>query len=135
MSTDIWIHLEHRSRKTDKYVYDFEVDGSRIYALFGALAGARGDLNPPYPPRGLPDDITPETFNGYESFGDDAHTSSWLSTKEFRKCLDLTIDAYAKEHGQKSVMSWLKTYEWIYEYMKYSEDVGEPSRIVFWFDN
>ena len=45
MGTDIWIHIEHRSRKTNKFIYDFEANGSRDYTLFGALAGARGSLN------------------------------------------------------------------------------------------
>ena len=133
MATDIWIHIEHKSRKTNKYVYDFEADGERIYALFGVLAGTRGSCEPIYEPRGLPDDITPKTLKIYKEFGVDAHTPSWLTTKELRECLDQTIKEY--ENGEEEIISWLKPYENIYEYMKQSEDEGEPSRIVFWFDN
>ena len=135
MATDIWIHIEHRSRKRGKYVYDFEPDRDRVYSLFGALAGTRGELEPLYEPRGLPEDITPETLAEYNLFEADAHTPSWLTTKELRECLDLTIKDYSDKYGENEVKSWLKSYEWIYEYMKYSEDEGEPSRIVFWFDN
>ncbi|MBR5698605.1 MAG: hypothetical protein IKX44_08330 [Prevotella sp.] len=135
MATDIWIHIEHKSRKSGKYVYDFEADGDRIYSLFGALAGTRGKLEPMFDPRGLPDDVTPETLEEYNLFEEDAHTPSWLTTNELRECLDQTIKEYSDEYGEKEVKSWLKNYEKIYEYMKYSEDEGEPSRIVFWFDN
>ena len=134
MATDIHIHLEHKSRKTNKYVYDFETDVDRIYALFGALAGVRGPFCL-YKQRGLPKDISPEVLAEYQSWGDDAHTPSWLTINEFRKCLDLTIMRLSEEYDVKVVKSWLKSYEGIYEYMKYSEEEGEQSRIVFWFDN
>lgn len=134
MATDIHMHLEHKSRKTNKYVYDFEADGNRIYALFGALARVRGPFYL-YNQRGLPKDISPEVLAEYQSWGEDAHTPSWLTTNEFRKCLDLTIMKLSEEYDVKEVKSWLKSYEWIYEYMKYCEDEGEQSRIVFWFDN
>lgn len=130
MATDIHIHLEHKSRKTNKYVYDYEADGDRIYALFGALSGLRGTFYL-FNPRGLPKDISPEVLAEYKLWGGDAHTPSWLTTKEFRKCLDFTINELSKEYEMKEVKSWLKNYKRIYEYMKYSEDEGEPCRIVF----
>lgn len=133
MATDIWIHVEHRSR--NKYVYDFEADGERIYALFGALAGTRGTIDPIYDPRGLPDDVSPEVLEEYRLFEGDAHTPSWLTTIEFRKCLDLTIKVLSKKEDENNVKTWFQPYEKIYEYMKYCESEGESSRIVFWFDN
>ena len=135
MAKDIWIHIEHRSRKKNKYVYDFEADGERIYALFGALAGARGAIAPLYEPRGLPNDVSPEVLEEYRLFEGDAHTPSWLNTEEFRRCLDLTITVLSKEEDEENVKTWLQAYEKIYEYMKYCDDEGEPSRMVFWFDN
>ena len=133
MATDIWIHVEHRSR--NKYVYDFEADGERIYALFGALAGTRGTIDPIYDPRGLPDYVSPEVLEEYRLFEGDAHTPSWLTTIEFRKCLDLTIKVLSKKEDENNVKTWFQPYEKIYEYMKYCESEGESSRIVFWFDN
>lgn len=135
MATDIWIHLEHRSRKKNKYVYDFKADGERIYALFGALVGTRGTIDPIYDSRGLPDDVSPEVLEEYRLFEGDAHTPSWLTAIEFRECLDLTIKVLSKKEDENNVKTWLRPYEKIYEYMKYSDDEGEPSRIVFWFDN
>ena len=131
MGTDIWIHIEHRSRKTNKYVYDFEADGNRDYTLFGALAGARGPLDPIYEPRGIPEDSSPEVIKDYLSW-EEAHTFSWLTTKELRECLDLTIKNYSNMELAKSN---LESYERIYEYMKRQEDEGKPCRIVFWFDD
>ncbi|MBR6716666.1 MAG: hypothetical protein IKI83_09520 [Prevotella sp.] len=135
MATDIWIHIEHRSRKSGKFVYDFKPDSARVYALFGALAGTRGSLNPIYDPRGLPIDASPEVIEEHDLFEEDAHTESWLTTGEFRECLDLMIKELSNNYDLKEIKTWLKSYEWIYEYMKSSEDEGEPSRIVFWFDN
>ncbi len=135
MATDIWIHIEHRSKHTNKYVYDFEGDGERVYPLFGTLAGTRGSCEPIYDPRGLPEDISPEALKEYQSWEEDAHTPSWLTTVELRKCLDMTIKEYSKEYDVEDVKLWLKSYEKIYEYMKHKEDEGEESRIVFWFDN
>ena len=135
MATDIHIHLEHKSRKTNNYVYDFETKNERIYSLFGALAGTRGSCVPIYEPRGLPDDISSKALKEYQSWGKDAHTPSWLTTKELRECLDLTINELSKEDDVEEIKSWLKSYEEIYECMKHREDEGEPSRIVFWFDN
>ena len=135
MATDIHIYLEHKSKKSNRFVYDFEAENSRVYILFGALAGTRGSCDPVYEPRGLPVDVSPEVMNEYDFWEADAHTPSWLTTWELRECLDLTIREYSKEYGIESVKSWLKSYEKIYEYMEYSEEEGEPSRIVFWFDN
>ena len=134
MGTDIHIFIEHRSRKKKKYVYDFEAEGDRIYSLFGVLAGIRGDCDALFEPRGLPKDASPETLMEFEDWGD-GHTSSWLSTEEFGRCLNHYIKQWSDVYGEEGSQSWLGSFADIYEYMRYSEDEGEPSRIVFWFDN
>ena len=135
MGTDIHIHIEHKSRKKKKYVYDFEAYGERIYSLFGVLAGTRGDYEALYDPRGLPMDVSPEITEEYRTLG--GHTPSWLTTEEFGKCLDSYFEDCTKGAGNSEdyVRDWMSSYYKIYEYMKYSEEEGEPSRIVFWFDN
>jgi hypothetical protein len=137
MGTDIHVYIEHKSRKNNKYVFDFEADTNRAYSLFGVLAGARGDLDPIYIPRGIPKDVSPETLKEYEDFGADAHTASWLSTEEYRKCLDFhfRILSERKELSIEHIREWVEQYEKIYDYMEYSENEGEPSRIVLWLDN
>ena len=136
MGTDIWIHIEYKSRKQKKYIHaDFEAEGTRIYSLFGALAGARGSIDPIYEPRGLPDDISYETWKAYREGG--FHTASWLTSQELRECLDLVISVYTNKYGisLENAKDRLKSYELIFKYLKDSDDEGEPSRMIFWFDN
>jgi len=139
MATDIWIHIEYQSRKK-KYRYihaNVELNKARVYSLFGAIAGVRqvGYIDPIYEPRGLPDDITEETWKEYKDGG--FHTASWLTSKELRECMDLVVKQYTTKYGfsEETVRKWLEPYEFIYKYMKNSDDEGEPSRMIFWFDN
>ena len=134
MATDLWIHVEYKSRKTGRWTYAYEADGDRNYNLFSVLAGTRGECLPLYDPRGLPDDISDKAKKKYEDWGTDAHTPSWLTTQELEECLSTTIkrteDSYRSE-----MKKWLKPYYEIYEKMNTIELQGEPCRIVFWFDN
>lgn len=134
MGTDIWINIEYRSRKTKNYKYAREFYGKRLYSVFGILAGARTDIEPIYPPRGLPNDVTRLTYRKYLNGEEDFHTASWLTSFEFRECLD-SVDEVIKNEEPDTKKDWLRGYEKIYRYMKCYDDVGEPSRIVFWFDN
>lgn len=38
MATDIWIHIEYKSRKNGRWTYAYEADGERHYGVFGVLA-------------------------------------------------------------------------------------------------
>ncbi len=135
MGTDIWIHIEYRSRKTKNYKYAREFYGDRLYGVFGILAGERSEIEPIYPPRGLPNDITRLTYKKYKDDEPDFHTASWLTSSELRECLDAVDEIIKNEKRDNYNKDWLKCYEKIYRYMKYYDDVGEPSRMVFWFDN
>lgn len=138
MATDIWIHIEYKSRKNKKYKYAGEFDGDRLYGVFGILAGARSAIEPLYPPRGLPGDVCESIYRAYKDFQSDAHTPSYLYTDELRECLD-TVDEVIHEYYAKEDTiydpDWLKTYEYIYSYMRTCDEEGEPARMVFWFDN
>ena len=134
MATDIWIHVEYKSRKTGKWTYAYEVDGDRNYNLFSVLAGTRGDCLPLYNPRGLPSDISDMAKKEYEDWGADAHTPSWLTTQEFKECLSTTIKR-SEDSYREEMKKWLKPYYGIYKKMNTIESKGEPCRIVFWFDN
>ena len=138
MATDIWIHIEYKSRKNKKYKYAGEFDGERLYSVFGILAGVRSDIKSIYPPRGLPDDASDELLCAYKNRFPDCHTPSYLYTSEFRECLDIVdelIHKYDEKEGTTYNPNWLKSYEFIYEYMQTSDKEGEPARMVFWFDN
>ncbi len=139
MGTDIAIHIEYLRHKRGKKPYwvhpGEEIIGDRLYYVFGILAGVRCNTEPLYHPRGMPGNATLKTYNDYKSFGEGLYATSWLTTQEFRECLE-TIDKIAKEEdGECYNENWLKNYWEIYNYMKDSEDAGEPARIVFWFDN
>ncbi len=131
MATDIWIHIEFKSRKTGKWTYAYEADGERYYEMFGVLAGTRGDSDALYEPRGLPNDASPETLKEYKDFGEDAHTPCWLTTQELKECMD----QLEKKFNPMVVNIEQNPYYKIYEIMKYMEDQGEPCRMIFWFDN
>ena len=134
MATDIWIHVEYKSRKTGKWTYAYEVDGDRNYNLFSILAGTRGECLPLYDPRGLPSDISDKAKKEYEDWGADAHTPSWLTTQEFKECISTTIKR-SEDSYRDEMKKWLEPYYGIYEKMYTIESQGEPCRMIFWFDN
>ena len=134
MATDIWIHVEYKSRKTGKWTYAYEVDGDRNYNLFSILAGTRGDCLPLYNPRGLPSDISDMAKKEYEDWGADAHTPSWLTTQEFKECLSTTIKR-SEDSYRDEMKKWLEPYYEIYEKMYTIESQGELCRMIFGFDN
>jgi len=138
MGTDIHIHIEYQRRKKGKkprWMHSGEeFSTERLYGVFGILAGLRSDIKPLYPPRGLPGDITMETYRHYKDYEGEAHTASWLTTDEFGECLD-TVGTIVREQEPDVSNDWLKSYRFIHKYMKESDNEGEPARIIFWFDN
>ncbi len=110
----------------------------RYYKVFEKMAGVRGDVNNAIaPPKGLPDDISIITKIDANYWKGDAHTHSWLSSKEFNKLY--------KFHKLLIVDSWEidKQYGYLF-----SNDFGsfkpgaegypkkiQDFRLVFWFDN
>lgn len=153
MGTDIWVHAEYLNFRRKKYQYinkHFYI--IRSYLFFDILAGGRGRREPIYCQRGLPDNVSAKTLKDYRNEGDDIHDVSWLTTQEYRKCLDWyyeIVDA-PDEDPPTEARRWREDYlspdgtpnpevaataERIYRYLKASEDKGHPARIVFWFDN
>ena len=59
-------------------------DIGRCYYCFALLAGVRNswDLEPIVPPRGLPDDASPEVKEKARLYEEDAHNHSWLTLPE-----------------------------------------------------
>jgi len=80
-----------------------------------------------------------ESFaNGYAQWWDDAHSriirsdwhsASWLTTKEFEKCLQ----QYIMETDEDAVPP--TDYRAILALMRFFESEGRDCRLVFWFDN
>lgn len=103
----------------------------RCYAAFGLLAGVRGDDDPPYPPRGLPDFLKPYgkevTYQGwaqedeyiwpqrigYDQFIDvrldlGDHTRSWLTLDELKR-IDWNDWNYKYDDEKKTTLLWPAT--------------------------
>ena len=102
----------------------------RHYTLFGLLAGIRNyGIKPIAPPRGFPKDVSKSITEGYNSWGSDAHSASWLTLAELmnaaRSHPDLLDDLVAE----------------LQEYFNRIFPNPAPLitqnelRIVFWFDN
>lgn len=102
----------------------------RHYTLFGLLAGIRNyNIKPIAPPRGFPKDASKSITEGYNSWGSDAHSASWLTLAELmnaaRSHPDLLDDLVAE----------------LQEYFNRIFPNPAPLitqnelRIVFWFDN
>lgn len=153
MGTDIWVHLEYLDHRRRRYKHlRKELYIRRSYLLFDLLAGGRGRREPIYSQRGLPDDITRETYREFKNGECDFHDMSWLTTREYRRCLDRyyeianapdeeppsearewRLDYISSEESPNPIIT--KDAELIYGIMKTSEDKGNSARIVFWFDN
>jgi hypothetical protein len=64
-----------------------DLHGERNYTLFSVLAGVRDYSEktvPISPPKGLPDDMSPQAQEGAESWSGDGHTHSWLCLAEIK---------------------------------------------------
>lgn len=137
MGTDIRFHVEYHERKKKRYKHaNMDIALERPYLLFDLLGGGRGGRNPLYYPRGLPGDVTDETYKEYKDGEDEFHHASWLDTQEYRECLDMYYEIIGEAGNEDPLFEdFKKKLELIYRYMKDSDDEGEPARIVFWFDN
>ena len=131
MGTDIHMYMEYRSRKKKRYVYGGEFDVDRLYGVFEVMANVFSDTKSLYETRGLPGDVTPQVLKTYRDYGGDAHHASWLTSSEFKECLDKADSLYYEDAPE----DWLKSYKLAYSYLYDSDKEGEPSRVVFWFDN
>ncbi len=141
MGCDIHAHVEVRIKGEWHHYSDVDID--RNYALFEKMAGVRGDdSNAISLPRGLPADLSAVTRISYESWRGDAHSMSWLNSKEMGAIEEWTCERRkrweADNPGQydssRPIFGYIfgdRADEW--------PDVGGFSksdlRVVFWFDN
>ena len=139
MGTDIHIYVENKhGRKRKSYHFMGSFDGDRIYGIFEALGVDMGVIKPLFEPRGLPGDVTNVVYKEYIDGKSDWHHASWLTTQELKECLlyaEQELKAYCKRVGHEYQEDCTKSYWKVYAYAKDLEDPGEPSRIIYWFDN
>ena len=156
MGCDIHFHIEVKI--DNKREHFAAPDVNRWYWLFGILAGVRGEDSPIVKPKGFPKDASNITRLSYEWMGRDAHTPSWLNSKEILKLqarLKKERETWllsADDEEERRRISWnrfdlecgiLNTYffgngftSWLeYDDVKYKPDEITDVRFVFWFDN
>lgn len=94
MGCDIHIFIEykhHNKWHADKHSRHIEQERGfgRNYLFFGTIAGVRSHaLKPIYPKRGVPPDATDEVRTMVNSWGDDAHSHTYLSMNEYKTVID-----------------------------------------------
>ena len=131
MGTDIHMYMEYHSRKKKRFVYGKRFVVDRLYGLFEIMANICREVKPLYEARGLPDDVTPQVLKSYKDYGGDAHHASWLTSSEFKECLDKADSLFSNDAPEDRLKSYKRAYSYLYD----SDKEGEPSRVVFWFDN
>ncbi len=161
MGCDIHAHLEIKIRGYGWEHYSTSNIG-RNYNLFAKMADVRNDgsILPISYPRGVPEDISAVTKIEYEGWGLDAHSASWLDSKEIRDVMHFHIKnvcgvpdhipeeqahKYVSKSGPTITSAYVIHDQWGYLFGYYCCDFNEcrdefPSevediRLVFWFDN
>lgn len=151
MGTDIHLHVELRVNGTWEHYACPSVQ--RWYALFGVMAGVRGDAPPIAIPKGVPCNMSIITRMSYEHHGRDAHTASWFNEDEIDKLVawlkereqidrdagrELPPLGYDLEHeilrGTYLFDSSLTSFKH-YHNVEYLPRGCDAVRLVFWFDN
>ena len=106
---------------------------NRDYVLFGMICrNVRTLFENGLPPKGIPDDLTTEVTNAFYDWGDDGHSHSYLTPKEIRQLIAMTISdsEFAKVNYEGYYYKLFTA--WETKLLSYG---GEDQRLVFWFDN
>lgn len=140
MGCDIHLHVELKIG--DQWHHYNHPRVPRDYNLFGLMAGVRGEGPPVVTRRGLPEDISAVTRLEYAYERDDAHSASWLSSKEVAEVVRLykkrwLCDARKRIYWESKYFGYLFGNDYS-GYWENPEDRGpeiDDFRFVFWFDN
>ena len=142
MGCDIHLHIE--IKVADKWEHYSCPSIDRWYRLFGKMAGVRTDEEDYISiPKGLPEDMSVVTKMSYKSWEGDAHSMSWLSSKELLE-LSKWLDNIPTEECRTSFNTVFKTYLFGNYFIEFLEEEDEDNmfpqelqdfRFIFWFDN
>ena len=108
-----------------------EIEDTRNYAVFSALAGVRNyeNIEPIAEPRGLPEDFDMKEAMLVMRYGDDPyvgdHSFSWLSLDELE-----TWPRWIEEPRYEMFLAWLG-----YARQKVDSQYWTEARVVFGFDS
>lgn len=127
MGCDIHLYVEKKNSqgqweilrdvKDEKELY--QPYHSRNYDLFAILAGVRGYLNYIEPPKGVPDNASPEYKKMVEDWDCDGHSHSYFTVREL---LDYDWTQIATHQGYIEIEVWQK---WDSYGRKYGEEPDE----------
>ena len=154
MGCDIHSFAERRNKDTNKWevvkdcvtssdfrreYYKKEKDSSpfgwRNYLTFGFLAGVRyRNIEPISEPKGLPDDLSKEVLDEYNSLRLDAHSASYLTLRELVE-FDYDKSCTGDDYPNETYRDVLNDLFFVHlEDLKTLGDLDDV-RVVFWFDN
>lgn len=142
MGCDIHLHIEVKIGGTWHHYSAPSVD--RWYDLFERMAGVRGDVEKAIcAPRGLPQDMSVVTACSADKWKGDAHSLSWLDSKEIAGLAAWAEANLLTGYGRRVRFEMDVTRGYLFghgydEIVKYPEDLPEwleDVRFVFWFDN
>lgn len=125
MGCDIHAYCEWKGGPDKEWFGGPEIELHRHYAMFSVLAGVRSKTHEPeIPLRGLPDDASWEVRKEFKEWEGDAHSISWMTTKEIR---DLDWSSLGGIPSPlREALPYMEALPWV------EDDIV---RLVFWFDN
>ncbi len=118
---------------------------TRDYTLFGILAGVRDKIVPPiFLPRGMPENACREMSAWYQSWGEDAHSASYVTLAELRSydIASLRKRKLVESYDVKTVSRLIRRLKSFMKGMPTIEGIGGRQiqdesvvRLVYFFDN
>jgi hypothetical protein len=139
MGCDIHVHVEIKVK--GRWLHYNHPSVNRDYNLFTKMADVRnydGEIQPISKPRGFPVDASETTKIDYDWLDSDAHSASWLSSKELVE-LSRWIDLQPGKpmNGINGIFGYLfgNGLDGFTLYPDQRPDFLEDVRLVFWFDN
>jgi hypothetical protein len=160
MGCDIHLFIEHKNKEYPHWQgFGGEINPGRHYGIFAKLCGVRGygEIKPITPPRGLPEGINYKVNNANTLFIDDDSPdgegccSSEMAERWIKEGISKRVSDHRITHPDWHSHSWVTTEElqkvlmelenvdteWkaVLKVAMYFEELGEETRIVFWFDN
>jgi hypothetical protein len=126
-----------------------DIEESRDYGMYAALAGVRGDAEPVVPVRGYPKDMSYQAKRFFGEVdqdenptpgGGDYHTPTWLTPAEYRDAYATLLEArkqYAREHPDKPAFGIADEWRLLANVLAILADTfGEEGvRLIIAFDN
>lgn len=115
-----------------------EIDDDRWYAKFGVLStGVRCEMPYSFEPRGFPSDCCDFIESEYKSWEGDAHSTNYITLKEFQDMFIKYRLASKEENPLKHMHEHLRNHVRKQLRWEHIIEKQDPNliRLVYWFDN